>query len=60
RKKEVNGSSSAVVGQRYLLKKGDDLPASVHWREKGAVAPVKVKDSVHKAKRAYAILRGSS
>ncbi|CAN1326760.1 Extra-large guanine nucleotide-binding protein 1 [Linum perenne] len=41
RKKEVNGSSSAVVGQRYLLKKGDDLPASVHWREKGAVAPVK-------------------
>ncbi|CAN0846365.1 Probable cysteine protease RD21B [Linum grandiflorum] len=42
RTKMVNGSSAAAaVGERYLFKKGDDLPASVDWRAKGAVAPVK-------------------
>lgn len=29
------------VSDRYAVNAGDDLPASVDWREKGAVAPVK-------------------
>lgn len=33
--------TSGKVGDRYSFGAGDDLPNSVDWREKGAVAPVK-------------------